>query len=109
MVGLIEHAHEARTPATTAWRLTGAVAVGLLALIVAANVLVDARRLAAAYRPLSAVMAAGAVASAVVGWTRPAPWLLAVLLVAILSALWAVAVRGFLLAGAWSEEPSSTD
>jgi low temperature requirement protein LtrA len=109
MVGLIEHAHDARTPASTAWLLTGAVAVGLLAVIVAANTLVDARRLAAAYRPLSAVLASGAVAGAVVGWARPAPWLLALLLVVILTALWAVAVRGFLLAGAWGEESSSTE
>jgi hypothetical protein len=85
------------------------VAVGLLALIVTANALVDARRLAAAYRPLTAVMAAGAVAGAGVGWARPAPWLLAVLLVVILTALWAVAVRGFLHAGAWGEEPSSAE
>jgi low temperature requirement protein LtrA len=109
MIGLIEHAHDARTPMTTAWLLTGAVAIGLLALIVAANALVDARRLAAAYRPLSAKMAVGAVAGAIVGWARPAPWLLAALLVVILSALWAVAVRGFLLVGAWGEEPSSAD
>jgi low temperature requirement protein LtrA len=109
MVGLIEHAHDTRTPATTAWLLTGAVAVGLLALIVTANALVDARRLAAAYRPLTAVLATGAVAAAVVGWARPAPWLLALLLVVILTALWACAVRGFLLAGAWGEEPPSAD
>jgi hypothetical protein len=78
-------------------------------LIVAANALEDARRLAAAYRPLTAVLAAGAVAAAAVGWARPAPWLLAVLLVAILTALWAVAVRGFLLADAWDEESSSAE
>ena len=109
MIGLIEHAHDARTPESTAWLLTGAVVVGLLAVIVAANALADARRLAVAYRPLSAVMAAGAVAAMVVGWARPAPWILAALLVAILTALWAVAVRGFLLVGAWGEEPSSAD
>jgi low temperature requirement protein LtrA len=109
MVGLIEHAHDARTPATTAWLLTGAVAVGLLALIVTAHALADARRLAAVYRPLTAVLAAGAGAALVVGWTRPAPWLLAALLVAILTTLWVVAVRGFLLAGAWGEESSSAE
>jgi hypothetical protein len=103
------HAHDARTPATTAWLLTGAVAVGLLALIVTANALADARRLATAYRPLTAVMAIGALTAAGVGWARPAPWLLAALLVVILSTLWAVAVRGFLLAGAWDKEPSGAD
>jgi hypothetical protein len=78
-------------------------------LIVAANALADAQRLAAAYRPLSVKMGAGAVAAVVVGWARPAPWLLAALLVVILSALWAVAVRGFLLVGAWGDESSSAD
>jgi low temperature requirement protein LtrA len=107
MISLIEHAHDVRTPMATAWLLTGAVAVGLLALIVAANALVDARHLAAAYRPLSVVLVAGAAAGLVVGWARPAPWLLALLLVVILSARWAVAVRGFLLAGAWGEEPAT--
>jgi hypothetical protein len=107
MIGLIEHAHDARTPAPTAWLLTGTVALGLLALIVTANSLADARRLVTAYRPRSAKMATGAVAAAIVGWIRPAPWLLAALLVVILSAFWAVAVRGFLLANAWGEEPSS--
>jgi hypothetical protein len=107
MISLIEHAHDVRTPVSTAWLVTGAVAVGLLALIVAANALDDARRLAAAYRPLSAKMAAGAVAGVVVGWARPAPWLLSVLLVVILTTLWGVAVRGFLLADAWGEEPST--
>lgn len=109
MVGLIGQAHAARTPVATAWLLTGAVAVGLLAVMVTANCLVDARRLAAVYRPLNAVLAAGAVAGVGVGWARPAPWLLAVLLVVILTALWAVAVRGFLRAGAWGEESSSAE
>lgn len=106
MVGLIEHAHDARTPEPTAWLLTGAVAVGLLALTVTANALADARRLSTVYRPVRAVLAVGAGAALVVGWVRPAPWLLAALLVAILTALWAVAVRGFLLADAWGEESS---
>ena len=46
--------------------------------------LVDAERLAVVYRPLSVRLAGGAVAALVVGWLRPAPWLLALLLVAIL-------------------------
>ncbi|HEX6509098.1 MAG TPA: hypothetical protein VF221_15830 [Chloroflexota bacterium] len=87
MIGLIEHAHDARTPESTAWLLTGALAVRLLAVIVAANALDDARRLAAAHRPLRAVMTAGAVVSAGVGWARPIWWLLAVLPVVILTAL----------------------
>lgn len=106
MVNLIGHAHDARTPTTTAWLLSGAVAVGLLAVIVAAGALVDARRLNTVYRPLGIALAVGAVAAALIGWARPAPWLLALLLVADLSMVWAIAVRGFLLAGAWGAEQS---
>jgi low temperature requirement protein LtrA len=109
MINLIEHAHAVRTPVTTAWLLTGAVAVGLLAVIVAANGLADAQRLAAVYGPLSTWMAGGAAVAVAIGWARPAPWLLAAMLVVILSALWGVAVRGFLLAGAWGEEQSSAE
>ncbi len=52
MVSLIGHAGDARTPAGTAWVLSGAVAVGLLALIVTARALADAERLEIVYRPL---------------------------------------------------------
>ena len=49
-------------------------------------------------------MAIGACAAVVVGWSRPAPWLLALLLVVILSSLWFFAVSRFLRSGAWGEE-----
>jgi hypothetical protein len=42
----------------------------------------------------------------IVGWARPAPWLLAALLVAILSVLWFFAVFRFLGADAWGDESS---
>ena len=47
--------------------------------------------------------AGGAVAALFVGWLRPAPWLLALLLVAILSAVWFFAVSRFLRADAWGK------
>jgi low temperature requirement protein LtrA len=106
MVSLIGHAHDARTPASTAWLLSGSVAVGLLALIVTTRALADARRLAVVYRPVNRAMAVGAAVAVVAGWVRPAPWLLALALVAVLSALWFLAVGCFLRAGAWGEEPS---
>jgi hypothetical protein len=109
MVSLIEHAHDARTPTETAWLLTGSVAVGLLALIVIARALADAERLANVYRPLALAMVPAVFACAAVGWARPAPWLLALLLVVILSALWIFAVRAFLLAGGLDEGRSSAD
>jgi hypothetical protein len=49
-------------------------------------------------------MAGGAVASVVIGLTRPTPWLVALLLVVVLALVRAVAIRGLLLAGAWGIE-----
>jgi low temperature requirement protein LtrA len=106
MVSLIAHAHDKRTPSSTAWLLAGAVAVGLLALIVTTRALADAERLAAVYRPVNVALAVGAVVAIAAGAVRPAPSLLAVLLVAVLSGEWFFAVSRFLRAGAWGEEPS---
>jgi low temperature requirement protein LtrA len=103
MVSLIGHAHDANTPAGTSWLLGGAVALGLLALIVIEQSLVDARQLVSVYRPISPVLAVGAVAALVVGWIDPAPWLLALLLVVVLSVLWSFAVLRFLSADAWGD------
>jgi len=106
MVSLIEHAHDHTTPGPTAWLLSGAVAVGLVCLIPTWRALADASRLASVYRPLWIAAVAGAVASVIIGWTRPAPWLLALLLVVVLGLVWAVAVRGFALAGTWGPDGS---
>ena len=103
MVGLIGQAHDPSTTASTAWLLSGAVALGLLALIVTEHALVDADRLALVYRPLTYELGGGAAAALFVGWLRPAPWLFALLLVAILSVLWFFAVSRFLRADAWGE------
>jgi len=109
IVSLIGHAHDASAPEATAWLLAGAVALGLLALIVIGQSLLDAERLSSVYRPLSSVLGIDAVAALVVGWARPAPWLLAVLLVAVLSVLWAFAVLRFLSADAWGDAPAVVD
>lgn len=102
MVSLIGHAGDDRTPAGTARLLAGAVALGLVALIFAEQALVDAERLDAVYRPLRIALAAGAAAALVVGWARPAPWLLGLALVVILSVLWVYAASRFLRTAAWS-------
>jgi low temperature requirement protein LtrA len=107
MVSLIGHASDARTPASTAWLLTGSVALGLLALTLAEQSLVDADRLAAVYRPLRLATAGAAALALVVGAIRPAPWLLALLLVVVLSLLWLFAVTRFLMAGAWGPDPAA--
>jgi low temperature requirement protein LtrA len=110
MVSLISHAADARTPASTGWLVAGSVALGLLALSLAEQTLADADRFAVVYTPLRIVMAGAAVAALAVGWARPAPWLLALLLVVILVVLWGFAVSRFLRAGVWgSPESSRTD
>ncbi len=85
------------------------MALGLLALIVTQQSLVDAERLFSVYRPLSMALAMGAVAGLIVGWLRPAPWLLALLLVAILSVLWTFAVLRFLSVDAWGGAAGAVD
>jgi uncharacterized membrane protein len=63
----------------------------------------DAGRLVSVFGPLGLAMTAAAVAALLVGWMRPVPWLLALLLVAILSVLWSFAVGRFLRADAWGQ------
>ena len=103
MVSLIGHAHDPRTPAGTSWLLAGAVASGLVALVLTEQALADAERLSVVFHPLRLALCGGAATALVVGWLRPAPWLLAVLLVAILSGVWFFAVSRFLRADAWGE------
>lgn len=101
IVSLIGHAGDDRTPAGTAWLLAGAVALGLVSLIFTEQALVDAVRFNAVYRPLRVALALGAVAALAAGWARLAPWLLGLVLVAILTVLWVYAARRFLRADAW--------
>jgi low temperature requirement protein LtrA len=103
MVSLIGHAHDPRTPAGTSWLLAGAVATGLAALVLTERALVDAERLSVVFGPLGLALSAGAAVALLVGWLRPAPWLLALLLVAVLSTIWFFAVGRFLRADAWGE------
>jgi hypothetical protein len=108
IVSLVEHAHDPVTPAATAWLLSGSVALGLLALILTAHSLEDAVRLASVYRPLTAALAVGAVVALLVGWLAPGPWFFALLLVAILSALWFFAVAWLIRAGAWADATAAS-
>ena len=94
-------------PPDTALLIAGAVALGLVSLAVNATTLEDARRLPGVYRPIKVAMVLGAAAALAVGWLLPAPWVLALLLGAILSVLWLVVVGLFLRADAWSEEQAA--
>jgi low temperature requirement protein LtrA len=92
MVSLIEHATDRRTPAPTAWLLSGSVALGLLALAVIIPTLTDAARLPQVYQPVRAVLGIAAITAIAIGALRPRPWLFAALLVAVLSAVWLYAI-----------------
>jgi low temperature requirement protein LtrA len=96
LVSLIEHAHDERTPEATAWVLCGSIAFGLCSIVVTMNSLNDWDRLPSLYRPVAAATVAAAVVVLVLGWLHPAPWLLALLLLTTLSAVWVFATYQWL-------------
>lgn len=104
MVTLLGHAHDSRTSTPAAWLLSGAVAIGFVFLIPTSAALAEARQLVRTYRRVWIAMLAGALVCLFIGWASPAPWLLALLLVLVLVIVWAVAVHGFVLAGAWAND-----
>jgi low temperature requirement protein LtrA len=85
IVSLIGHTHDARAPEATAWLLAGAVALGLLALIVIEQSLVDAERLAFVYRPSASRWQLEQSRRLLLAGYAQVPWLLALLLVLILA------------------------
>jgi low temperature requirement protein LtrA len=92
MVSLVDHAHDGRTPAATAWVLcTGAAVVLGTTMLIAAS-LPAWHRDRGLYRPLSRTCVAVAVACVGVGAARPAPLVLGLALVLLLSIPWGLAV-----------------
>jgi low temperature requirement protein LtrA len=100
MLSLVDHAHDGRTPAGTAWILSAGTAVVLCATM-AVSASLDAwrddRRL---YWPLARTCAAVAVACLALGALRPAPLTLGLLLVLLLAVPWVLAVTRRLAAAA---------
>jgi low temperature requirement protein LtrA len=92
MVGLVEHAHDGRTPAATAWVLCAGTAVVLGATMLVAATLQAWQRDPGLYRPLAGICAAVAVGCLGVAAARPAPLLLGVALVVLLGIPWVFAV-----------------
>jgi low temperature requirement protein LtrA len=87
MVGLVTDAHATRTPTAVAWTLGGAVAVSLVLVAVqSATVERDAEELGS--RTLVLVFGVGAALVLVLAAVAPPPWLLALLVIAVLSATW---------------------
>ncbi len=96
LLSLIEHAGDGRAPEESAWLLTGAVAVALLGLVIVMRTLIDYPRLGPIYRPLTLAIPVASAATLFIGWLRPTPWLLVLLIVAVLSGLWWLAVDRWL-------------
>lgn len=96
MVSLVEHAEDLRAPLATAWLLTGSVSIGLLGLVLKLRTMNDYRRLTSLYRPASVAIAVAAGVILLLGWWRPAPWLLALTVVTVLASVWLFAVNRWL-------------
>ncbi len=72
------------------------MAMAMAGLIVVIHALGDYERLVSIYQPLVRAMVAASVLALLVAWWRPTPWLLALLLVSTLGAVWWVAVDRWL-------------
>jgi low temperature requirement protein LtrA len=92
MVSLVDHAHDARTPAATGWLLCAAAAVVVCATMLVSASLQAWYRDRGLYRPLARTCAAVAVACLGVGAARPAPVILGLALVLLLGIPWGLAV-----------------
>jgi low temperature requirement protein LtrA len=92
MVGLIRHAHDARTPTATAWTLCAGTAVVLSATMLIATSLEAWNRDRGLYRPLARTCAVAAVAGLGVAALRPPPLILGLALVVLLTSPWVHAV-----------------
>jgi low temperature requirement protein LtrA len=92
MVSLVDHAHDGRTPADTAWVLCSGTAGVLCTTMLLASTLQawDSER--DLYRPLARNCTVSALACLGLAAARPAPLLLALALVVLLSIPWGFAV-----------------
>jgi hypothetical protein len=92
MVSLVDHAHEGRTPAATAWVLCAGAAVVLGTTMLLAASLPAWNRDRDLYRPLARTCAAAAAACLGLGAVHPSPLILGLALVLLLSIPWVLAV-----------------
>jgi cobalamin synthase len=92
MVSLVDHARDGRTPAATAWVLCAGAAVVLGATMLLAASLPAWHEKRGLYRPLARTCAAVAAACLGLGAARPAPLVLALGLVLLISIPWVLAV-----------------
>ena len=92
MVSLIDHAQDSRTPAATAWVLCAGAAVVLCATMLVSGSLQVWNSDRGLYRPLTRTCMGVAAACLALGAARPAPVVLALALVVLLSIPWGFAV-----------------
>ncbi|MFJ8134149.1 low temperature requirement protein A [Streptomyces hydrogenans] len=104
MVGLVEHAADHRTPVAVSWLMGGSVAAMLVTLVVLLPTLADYDRFSSAYRPVQAALVLAAGAALLAAWARPAPWLLALILLLLLVVTWAFAFVRWLREGSLINE-----
>ena len=109
MVSLAENARAAATPAATAWLLVVSVAVVLVAEIAIVLAFVDGGAERLVYRPLLIAMAIAAVVVLLVALVPLPAWALALVLNAILLAIWFVAAGRFMRAGSWPPGTAKAD
>ena len=100
MASLIGDAHDGRAPAATAWVLSAGTAVVLAATMLIAASLRAWRTDRGLYRPLARACAVVAAACLGLGAARPAPLILVVALVVLLSVPWGLTVWRRLAGGA---------
>jgi low temperature requirement protein LtrA len=92
MVSLIDHAHDSRAPVAAAWILCAGAAVVLSTTMLVSASLQAWESDRGLYQPLARTCAGGAVACLVLAALRPAPLVLGLVLVVVLSIPWGVAV-----------------
>ena len=99
MVSLVEHASDARTPAASAWLLTGSVTIVLAAIGIAAQALPDESFPEGWLRQLIPTFALAGAAILVIGAARPTPIVLVITVSLLLAMTWFRMFALFLVLG----------
>ena len=99
IVSIIEHAHDSRTPAPTAWLLTGSVAITLGAVSLACTALPIDEFPPGMQRLVGPTSAIGAAVAITIGAFRPAPIVLVASISALLLLVWLAMFAVYLALG----------
>ena len=88
MVSMVEHASDDRVPAASSWLMSGAVAFGLVWLVLVMRTLQGYDKVPELFNPTAWTLLASAGVVLVIGWWRPAPWLMLLAVWLVLSVTW---------------------